>query len=121
MKLTIEYKKNNIYLNPLLVTKQQLTQERVDKILALHVQKSKLIDALDELDVDKNLVKAKFLSQCVTRVEFELQKNWGFTQDASYHRWWLLPGCKCPKIDNEERYTTAYKIVASNCPLHGKE
>lgn len=61
----------------------------------------------------------KSLAEDMTLCEFELQRLWGFPQDRSYHRFWELPQCECPKMDNEERYGTDYTVVTSDCPLHG--
>ena len=54
-----------------------------------------------------------------TRVQFDLQKLWGFPQNATYHKWWYLPQCTCPKIDNEDRYPIGFYYISEGCPIHG--
>lgn len=51
--------------------------------------------------------------------EFKLQRLWGFDEDARYHRFFDLPHCNCPVLDNLERLGTDYQIHNQNCPIHG--
>ncbi len=53
-------------------------------------------------------------------IQFELQKQWGFKEDINYHKWWYLPKCRCPKMDNEDFWPTGYYVKVEDCPLHGK-
>lgn len=51
--------------------------------------------------------------------EFTLQKIWRFPQDKNYHRYWFkIPKCQCPKVDNEERVGTEYRIISESCKIH---
>lgn len=52
--------------------------------------------------------------------EAQLQKLWGFEQNPAYYKEWNIPGCTCPKMDNEERYPSGMYVVSSNCPIHGE-
>lgn len=61
----------------------------------------------------------KSLALDITEIEFELQRLWGFSQDAKSHRFWNLPKCTCPKHDNEDRHPSAHGIINRNCVLHG--
>lgn len=53
--------------------------------------------------------------------QFELQKAWGFDQDARFHKFWEVKGCLCPKLDNMDAYPAGYYVTTSGCPLHADE
>lgn len=57
----------------------------------------------------------------LTLVEFEIQRLYGFPEDAKYHRFWETPKCKCPYFDNRDRYLTGAHIIETSCPLHGSK
>ena len=59
----------------------------------------------------------KFAKQ-VTRIEYQLQEAWGFKKNRFMHEWYLVPKCKCPKMDNAEARGTKYQIISGNCPIH---
>jgi hypothetical protein len=44
---------------------------------------------------------------------------WGFDQNPNFHHWYTVPKCRCPKLDNAERWGTSYGIVSGSCPIHG--
>jgi len=48
-----------------------------------------------------------------------LQTAWQFNRDVTMHRFWDLPGCSCPRMDNEDRRGTRYAVVNPDCPYHG--
>lgn len=65
------------------------------------------------------LMKINGMVQIIQELEFALQKEWGFPQDANYHTYWSRPkSCTCPKMDNAD-YFGFGKIITSDCPLHG--
>lgn len=109
---------------------QQNCWTNVDKILELHSERLHLEDMMKEaLDSLYNAFSEEppsyyqdFLMLCdayYTQIEFELQEQWGFTIDANFHRPWYRPGCSCPRMDNEERYGTPYRVTSGDCILHG--
>lgn len=55
-----------------------------------------------------------------TQTQFDLQDAWGFPRDEKYHRFWDRPLCKCPKMDNDDRWPTGNYIISDDCPLNGK-
>ena len=117
MNLEVNYKDIHVYnLNENLVKKQGLDQDRVDVIKALHVEKLTLFDKMRETDEPKEL---KELAFSVKNVEFMMQEAWGFPKDRNYHRWWEVPKCECPSMDNADIYGTKYRVVNDNCPVHG--
>lgn len=92
--------------------------KNVNKLKEAHWLKNMLIDMMLETN-DKEELKSLALD--ITEVEFELQDLWGFDRNTRYHRFWALPKCQCPKMDNDDWYGTKYSIKAVDCPLHGKD
>lgn len=105
-----------VNLNSNLAKQQMLTQEDLDQIAELHHKKFYVLQRMKMTNDPGHL---KVLSLQVTELEFALQKAWGFEQDVRYHRWFEVPKCACPKMDNLERLGTDYPIINSNCPIHG--
>lgn len=104
-----------ISLNRALVEKMGLDQNQVNKILVLHQEKHDVFDAMKETDDKKTL---RNLAKLVTQIEFDLQEAWGFQKDSSFHEWYMVPKCTCPKLDNQDRKGTPYNVYSSTCPIH---
>ncbi len=104
-------------LNSRLVERQKLTQKKVDKIISLHKEKHELFVKMESA-IEKETLK--HLAEEVTKVELKLQKAWGFPEDENFHYWYDVPQCSCPKMDNRDNWGTKYRIIASECPVHGK-
>lgn len=110
-----KYDDQYVYLNAALIRKQNLTIKQIKSIIWTH----KRIDSLfiyiqndPECDFEK---AAKYYHI----LQFKLQHEWNFERNINYHRFWELPKCTCPKLDNEDRYPCGYYISNTNCPLHG--
>ena len=103
-------------LSQRLITQKGLTQEYVDLIKMQHVRKLEIFDLM-QVEISPKVLKE--LATKVTRIEFELQKLWGFPLDKNYHRFWEVPACICPAMDNYDRYPTGYYVINSSCPVHG--
>jgi len=52
------------------------------------------------------------------RQEFILQALWRFELDEKFHKDYLLPGCTCPKMDNDDAYPVQ-RWVSADCIFHG--
>lgn len=105
-------------LNLNLAIKQGLNQDDVDRLKFLHIGKYNLIKQMEQTD-DKYLLR--MFGGMITLIEFELQRSWKFPMDKKFHRFWDLPKCSCPKIDNDDRYPTGIYVTSQNCPIHGWE
>ncbi len=100
-------------LNPFLVFEKGLDQAAIDRIAELHRQKDLIFDRMETEDDPELLLS-------VTLLEFQLQKEWGFPLDSSFHRWFEVPRCKCPHLDNRENLGISnYRIINGDCPWHG--
>jgi len=108
---------NIVTLNEKLIAKQDLDGEAVAEVLGLHARKMAVMAGMEEAE-DTSL---EAYAREITRIEFALQRAWGFSQNEDYHRFWLVPRCKCPHMDNEDMYGTKYSIKRKDCPVHGGE
>ena len=77
-----------------------------------------MFEKMKELNSKKSLLP--YVDK-IEKLEFKMQKAWRFTQDAKFHSWWnLAPHCKCPRMDNDERFGNGERIISSECILHSK-
>lgn len=106
-------------LNDKLVRQQKLDQKEIDEIMALHdIKRSVMID-MAGLDPKKEFPRLMELRNKITQLEFSLQEIWKFPENENFHRFWELPHCSCPRMDNEDRWGTKYRVYAAQCILHG--
>lgn len=98
------------------LVKSQGVQSKLEKIKEVHQLKLAILDLMANPQSQKEL---KQLALDIQECEFELQELWGFSKDARFHKFWELPKCTCPKIDNADAYPTGYYIYSDNCPIHG--
>ncbi len=102
--------------NSRLVANQGLDMETVDKINKLHIVRNCYLTLMEEVNDKENL---RYFSNIVTQIDFQLQRLWKFKEDSTYHRFWELPKCDCPKMDNMDTYGTGHRYINPNCLLHG--
>jgi hypothetical protein len=56
----------------------------------------------------------------VKTLESILQFLWGFDLDPGYHRYhFLIKGCKCPQMVNQDLFGVDQEIYDGHCPFHG--
>lgn len=103
-------------LNPSLLSKQKCTLEDIAALLGLHARK---IALFKEMEVAEDFSLEAYGRE-LREVEYALQRAWGFPQSAKYHRFWEVPRCTCPKMDNEDRYPTGNYVVDEKCLVHGE-
>lgn len=54
--------------------------------------------------------------------EYVLQSVLKLPMDRNYHKYWYaVNGCKCPKLDNQDRWGTPYRVISSDCPYHSSK
>jgi hypothetical protein len=124
--LPIEYR---VHLNESLIKKQKLGPYRVGKVMESHgvrlglfdMARAVLQDAAEKGKLTKKHQKTmEEIKENLEEAEFDAQAAWGFPLDENYHQWWMdLPGCTCPKMDNQELMGAKYKIYNGDCPWHG--
>lgn len=113
-----EGKWKKIFLNAEMVRKQRLSAGDVTTIKYLSRLKAKVFEQMRNTDDPKALRR---LNKSVTELDYHLQVAWGFPKTLNKHRWWEVPKCLCPKMDNAENWGTKYRIINENCPIHGKK
>ena len=108
-------------INMELAESKGLSKETIAKIIVRHKEREIIFEEMGKLNpllgVDRHTLKV--LAESLTRIEYELQGLWGFVQDSRFHRFFDLPFCKCPVMDNEERLGTNSAIIVGGCPIHG--
>jgi hypothetical protein len=115
--VAVHYKDKTIYLNRLLIERQGIGDEVVELLKKTHYER---LVVLVKMEATDNPVALRALNGSLTDLDFKLQKLWGFSESENFHKWWEAPKCTCPKMDNADHYGTKYRIVAENCPIHGK-
>jgi len=116
--LLITYKNQSTVLNASLLKKQGIEDlETVERLCASHVDKFKIFEAMENTDDPKELHDLAIVYEAL---EFSQQHVWGFPENRDMHRWWVVPKCTCPHVDNENAYGTEYRHINGNCPVHGK-
>ena len=103
-----------------LVKKQGITDEELAKIIALQINRLAIEEVIyvatktnDRELIDKKLNEWK-------SNEFKLQETWHFEQKENMHRWFLMRGCECPVLDNEDALGVDYNFINEGCPIHGR-
>jgi len=116
-ELTVYYKGKAQYkLSSGFVKQQEIEDiETIKELLLTHEDRCRIFEAMEDTDDVEDL---RMYAQQIETLEFEQQKLWGFEPNNTYHRWWEVPKCTCPKLDNADRYPSKYRIIAGNCPIH---
>lgn len=108
------------YLNGNLAIANKVTDEELEQIKALHVKKLDLFDIATQAAAANNTDLLKSLAAELQQIEFDMQKAWHFPQDHTFHEWYAIPGCRCPKMDNAEARGVDRRIYSGACPIHGQ-
>ena len=101
-----------------LIEKQKVSKPNVKKIIKLHLKRDALYALMEKTDDAEAL---KILAKRVTENELDLQDLWKFERNVDFHKFWEMPKCKCPRLDNIDAYPTGYYVKSGDCPIHGSE
>ena len=119
MNLTTTFEGLSTTLNKDLIKSKGLSEATVKAILKVHHTRLKTryhMSQMNPLEEYEKLIKA---NQTIKECDITLQDLWGFEENEDYFRFWEVPYCLCPKLDNEDAYPTGYYVVNGNCPVHG--
>ena len=105
------------YISEFLLEKQK-AWENLETIKKLHKEKDRVFKKMEATD-DSELLRK--LAEQVEKIEFKLQEAWKFKKDKNLHRWFEVPKCLCPKMDNRDMLGTEYRVINESCPIHGKK
>ena len=105
-------------LNKVLLKTQKVSEKQEKKLLELHSELDEIFHTV-YLMTDEVAEKLGYsLTIAIKDIEYQMQANWNFNQDANYHTWWYrMPKCSCPTMDNEERFGVS-KIISHKCIIH---
>lgn len=105
-----------LMINERLANSKGISEEDKDLISDLNVKLYDMIKKpFDFAGTPEEAVKE------VEKIEFELQRLWGFNQDPMMHRHWhKLNGCACGSLDNTESLGHR-RIINGDCPYHGTD
>lgn len=102
-------------LNARLVAQKNLSSDDVEWIKKFHVDRLGIEEVMENAS-HKDL---KGLYALWYDNQRTLQEAWKFPLNDNFIRFWNVPQCTCPKMDNEDAYPTGYYTVNSSCPVHG--
>lgn len=105
-------------LNPQLADQQGVTDQQLEALRASHIIRAELFKAATH-GIDNDLLLT-MVANVFDALETEQQKLWNFPPDPNHHRFFDVPGCRCPKHDNAERIGTPSRIYSNDCPIHGR-
>jgi len=113
----VQYKDTAYRINSRMARDRGLTRVEVIAIRDFHVQK---LEIFEQMKKEKDPTSLKQYAKLIEHIEYEIQELWKFPKDRSWHEWYAVPKCMCPKMDNRERRGTNYQIISSECPIHGQ-
>ena len=90
---------------------RKITPENLAKIKAIHIQRYDMLEQCKK-------APSKDLGLKWKELEIALQSAWGKEIDEKEFKFWAIPGCTCPKQENEHAYPNGAYITDPNCPLH---
>lgn len=99
-----------------LIKRQGLGVADVKGIIQLHRDRDNLHKQMED---ESNPDKLKALAKKLVNLDKKLSKLWRFKYDPNKYRFWRIPKCKCPKMDNEDEYPSGYYVISGGCPIHG--
>lgn len=102
-------------INKELASKQNLSEETIEKIEELHMKRK---DYYNRMKIAPTHELKRWDKAC-SELEYDLQELWGFPRDSRYHKFWERPRCCCPQMDCSDAYPTGYYIINGDCLLHG--
>jgi len=106
-------------LNDRLARNQHVSDDQLEALRISHQVKHKLFEEAKRTQDGKRL---RELAVMFEELEFLQQEAWNFEQDRKFHRWFDLPGCTCPKLDNGDRVGASdERIISTDCPAHNED
>jgi len=105
-------------LNQDLIKQQNISKKQQQRLMKLYKELEEFFAYVRDLTEDEAKKLGYALTITLKDIEFQLQENWNFEQNALYHTWWdKIPKCSCPKLDNKERFGVE-KIINCGCIIH---
>jgi len=112
---------NELHLNIRLLQENQVPNENILQMPKYYKKLKNLFNEAHKLynEYSGQIPKDETeIGKQVDEVESKLQELWNFEKNEAYYRYWIeLPGCTCPKMDNEDMYVV-HRIINCSCPYH---
>lgn len=109
-EFTVKYNDFSYRLDPELIS----DTSNIDALKNCFIEKFKLFD---EIEKSKGIDLTAF-DKKLTDIEFNIQTLYGIEEDIKFHRFWDVPKCTCPKIDNSLKYPNGGYSIDRKCPIH---
>ena len=99
-----------------LAKRLNVSEENITKINESHIYRHEIELQIRDAVLENKDVKELLASWRLN--EYNLQRLWGFPENSNFFREWEIPGCTCPKMDNEDRYPHGPYYFNGHCPIH---
>lgn len=103
-------------INPYFLDKTK-AWDNVEEIKDLYKKKFLLFNKMVQTENKEDLKK---MAKEVEDTELEIQELFNFPKSRDHFRFWEMPKCECPVMDNQERWGTPYAVYTESCPIHGE-
>lgn len=103
-------------LNQHLVIKQGLTAEEIELLKDTHVMRRIIFNAMEATD---NATHLQRFAKVFEELEYCQQELWKFGANKGFHRWFEVPKCSCPTLDNLDCIGSEVDVVNLKCVIHG--
>ena len=115
--LTVTYKDYKININPRFLdrTKSWDNLEEIRRRIVFDFMIKHRMEKTDDIAELRKLANIWKLN------EFKKQTAFNFEPDVNFHRFWELPKCTCPKLDNLDTYGMGMRYISSTCPIHNQD
>ena len=110
-------KQKDISVNLSLAEVRGLSYDDIRIVETLHKVRDRIHKKLKAEEAEPTPAVAKFLED----IEETLGEIWFGKADLSYYKFWKVPKCTCPKIDNADIDPSGAYYYSIDCPLHGKK
>lgn len=117
-KYKVELNGEVTYVSPYLIKSRNISDDVVEQLKESHVERLRIFQ---EARATTDVPTLQRLAAEFEKLEFRQQALWGFPQSSDFHRWFEFPGCDCPKMDNEDRLGTSYRVISETCVIHGNK
>ena len=112
--IVIKYKHYKAALNPRFLNANNAA-DSVDLIKQLYKNKFKLYVSMEK---ESDQAKLQKLAGKVWANEKEIQKAFNFQPNENFFRFWEMPKCSCPVLDNQDTWGTSIHYYSATCVLH---
>ena len=103
-------------LNTGLAKRQNLSAEDIEMLKDTHVMRALIFQAMERSD---DVATLKSFAAMFERLEYLQQELWKFGKDKNFHRWFEVPKCSCPVLDNLDRIGHEDNVINLSCIIHG--